>query len=398
MTFDPLTLWSVVLLVGLMLSAVMVLVWLLTPDEPALLHWAAFCTFLVMGIAGIMARGVIPDFVSIALANAAILFAYGLIWTGLRVFDRRRPRFGYALIAPALWIILCQLPLFRDNLVNRIALGSAFAATLMMLALIELWRGWVAPSRMRPVALALIGLSTCLALLRIPFASVLVPDNTLRLVSDPRFLWIGIVAISVLIIVGFTLVMLVRERTEQFYRSAAQRDALTGLLNRRGFLAEAVPACRRGGTLALMLLDLDRFKQVNDRFGHAAGDRVLMAFARALALDLQAGAILARVGGEEFAVLMPDTRTGAARQAAERVQRNFREELANAHTVGHPIDCTVSVGMAGGELTPCHTDAHAEAALNVLMKRADAALYLAKSGGRDRIETLKVGPEDLRAG
>lgn len=396
MSFDPLTVWSVVLLIGLMLSAVMVLVWTLTPDEPALLYWAGFCTLLVTGLAGIMARGVIPDFVSISLSNALILLSYGLIWTGLRVFDRRRPRLAYALITPALWIVLCELPLFRDHISNRIVLGSSLAAALVMLALIELWRGWVAPSRVRPVAATLLCVSIVMSITRIPFADTFVEGNSLRILTDPRYLWIGLLAISLLIVVGFTLVMLVRERTEQFYRTAAQRDALTGLLNRRGFHAEAVPVCRRGGPLALMLLDLDRFKQVNDRHGHAAGDRVLIAFGEAMTLDMPANARLARVGGEEFVVLLPGARVPAARQAAERIQRNFQERLARL-PASEPVDCTVSIGLATGELTPCHTEAHAEAALHHLMKRADAALYAAKSAGRDRIELAALRGDEIGA-
>ncbi len=110
MSFDPLTLWSVVLLVVLMLAAIMALVWLLTPEETALVHWAAFCTVFVIGLAGVMSRGLVPDFVSIQLANAAVFVGYGLIWTGLRAFDRRRPRLVYVLVAPAVWIALCQFP------------------------------------------------------------------------------------------------------------------------------------------------------------------------------------------------------------------------------------------------------------------------------------------------
>ncbi|MCK0209403.1 GGDEF domain-containing protein [Starkeya koreensis] len=397
MSFDPLTIWSVVLLIGLMLSAVMVLAWTVTPDEPALLYWAAFCAILVTGIAGIMARGVIPDFVSISLANALVLLGYGLIWVGLRVFDRRRPRLGYTLIAPALWIVLCELPLFRDHIASRIVLGSSFMVVLVLLAFVQLWRGWVAPSKVRPVAAALLGISITMSLLRIPFAGSFVEGDSLRLMSDPRYLWMGLLAISLLILVGFTLVMLVRERTEQTYRTAAQRDPLTGLLNRRGFHAEAVPLCRRGGALALMLLDLDRFKQVNDRFGHAAGDRVLMAFGEALMLDMPGTGILARIGGEEFAVLLPGLRMPAARLAAERIQRNFAEGLERLPTPGLPIHCTVSIGLASGELTPCHTDTHAEAALHQMLKRADAALYRAKSAGRDRIEIVVLRAEDFRA-
>lgn len=394
MSFDPLTLWSVLLMVGLMLSAAMVLVWLLMPDEPALVYWAAFPALLAAGIAGAMARGLIPDFVSVGLANAGILLGYGLIWTGLRVFDHRRPRLGLLPIAPVLWILLCQLPLFRDHIGNRIILLSVLTAAMSLLCVVQLWRGWRAPSRVRGVAVALFLASTAIALMRIPFAGALVDGDRLLIFVSPRFVWIGLLAILVLILTAFVLVLMLRERVEQTYRAAADRDALTGLLNRRAFIRVAGPLCRKGGPVALLLLDLDRFKQINDRFGHAAGDRVLMQFAQVLRLDAGGGDVVARIGGEEFVALLPGARPNSARQLAERIQNSFRDELEKGGS-GASMGCSVSIGLALGELAPLGSLEEGEAVLSALMARADAALYDAKFKGRNRIETVWFGLGDL---
>ncbi|ADH89519.1 diguanylate cyclase [Ancylobacter novellus DSM 506] len=397
MSFDPLTLWSVVLLVVLMLAAIMALVWLLTPEETALLHWAAFCTVFVIGLAGVMSRGLVPDFVSVQLANAAVFVGYGLVWTGLRAFDRRRPRLVYAFIAPAVWIALCQLPFFRDSIVHRIQLSSVIVVVLLFLCISQVWKGWVTPSRMRGLLLGLLTLSLTMTVLRAPFATFMVDDNRLILFSNPRLAWIGLFAMLLLICVGFTLVLLVRERVELRYRSAAQHDELTGLFNRRGFMEEAVPASRKGGPMALMVLDLDRFKQVNDQFGHAAGDRVLVLFAEVLLLELRPGDVAARIGGEEFAALLPDVRPETARQIAERIRGSFRQELNRLKLGAGTLECSVSIGLALGAAPQGPAREEIEAAILRNMARADAALYEAKAQGRNRIEVAAIVAEDRPA-
>ena len=158
----------------------------------------------------------------------------------------------------------------------------------------------------------------------------------------------------------------------------ARRDPLTGLPNRRALedaLAREVPrAARAGAPLAALVLDVDRFKQVNDRHGHAAGDTVLAAVAARAAAALRAGDLLARVGGEEFVALLPGADLAAAVEAAERVRARVAAEPIPAG--GSLLVVTLSAGCAalapgeGGE---------------GLLARADAKLYEAKRGGRDRV-------------
>jgi diguanylate cyclase (GGDEF)-like protein len=159
----------------------------------------------------------------------------------------------------------------------------------------------------------------------------------------------------------------------------ARTDALTGLPNRRAFDEaldrEVARAHRAGAPLALLALDLDRFKQVNDVHGHAAGDAALVAAAARARAALREGDLLARVGGEELAALLPGAGLDAAREAGERIRAAI--SAAPVEAAGASFRVTVSVGaavLAPGERGPA------------LHARADERLYAAKRGGRDRVE------------
>lgn len=165
-------------------------------------------------------------------------------------------------------------------------------------------------------------------------------------------------------------------------RTSSATDPLTGLLNRRSFdrrfAAAVTDAQRESLPLSVMLLDLDHFKQVNDDHGHAVGDRALMRFAELLLSQSRASDLVARVGGEEFAVVLP----GATLDQAVR----RAEQFANAWRVDRSIDglaLTVSIGVA--DL------ASAADTTGTLLMRADAAVYRAKAEGRDRVVLAEDG-------
>jgi diguanylate cyclase (GGDEF)-like protein len=154
--------------------------------------------------------------------------------------------------------------------------------------------------------------------------------------------------------------------------SMLREDALTGLLNRRAILSQlggTISGARRHGhPLSVAMVDLDRFKAINDVHGHAVGDEVLIAAVRALRAHLRAEDQLGRLGGEEFLVVLPDTHEGAAARVAEKL----REEVAAA-PAPVPVTCSVGVATWAGE-SP-----------EMLLRRADEALYAAKDAGRDRV-------------
>ena len=170
-------------------------------------------------------------------------------------------------------------------------------------------------------------------------------------------------------------------RSRERLVALATTDPLTGLANHRAFrerlLAECARVERSGGPLALVMIDLDRFKRINDTHGHQAGDEVLRGVARRLASCARRGDVPARVGGEELAWLLPDTGLDAAVEAAERLRLAIRGVPFRA--VGQ---VTASLGVA--VLGPEGPDD--------LVRRADLALYRAKEGGRDACEAWAEPP------
>jgi two-component system, cell cycle response regulator len=181
-----------------------------------------------------------------------------------------------------------------------------------------------------------------------------------------------------------------KRRTDQLRRQVrdglrmAVADPLTGLYNRRYALAHLERIAQRaretGRRYAVMVLDLDRFKTINDSFGHAAGDRVLETVAHRLRDNLRPSDLVARIGGEEFLVALPDTTLGTARMAAERLCRTVESSPVMLPD-GREVQVTISVGLALGNDHPGETP---EAARSVL-ERADAALFAAKTEGRNQV-------------
>ncbi|MFD2173839.1 diguanylate cyclase [Rhodobacter lacus] len=182
-----------------------------------------------------------------------------------------------------------------------------------------------------------------------------------------------------------------RERVADGLRLALV-DPLTGLYNRRyamPHLARLAERSRQSGrSFALMALDLDRFKSVNDTYGHPAGDAVLIEVARRLTMNLRQVDLVARIGGEEFLVAMPETSLEAARNAAERLCR-VMEQTPFELPSGLRIDITVSIGLAiGGGLNDPGTD---PAAIEQLIHQADRALLGSKAEGRNQVTVFHRG-------
>jgi diguanylate cyclase (GGDEF)-like protein len=160
----------------------------------------------------------------------------------------------------------------------------------------------------------------------------------------------------------------------------ASTDPLTGIGNRRHFMLQAEQemgrARRFGRPFSVMMMDVDHFKPINDRHGHAVGDVVLQAVVRRASDGLRQSDQIARLGGEEFAAMLPETNLAAAAAVAERIRQNLVSRPIIAS--GKAIDCTISIGtaeMREGDIT-----------IDDLLRRADEALYRAKAAGRNRVE------------
>jgi len=163
-------------------------------------------------------------------------------------------------------------------------------------------------------------------------------------------------------------------------------DALTGVANLRHFhhLAglELDHACRMGRSISVLVLDIDYFKKINDRWGHAIGDEALKAFAVACREALREPDILGRIGGEEFAVALPNTRTDEAKMIAERLRRQV-EAVSLPLAQGGAVSFTVSIGVATSP--PSMSGVGWQREIRTLLALADAALYRSKAEGRNRI-------------
>lgn len=177
---------------------------------------------------------------------------------------------------------------------------------------------------------------------------------------------------------------------KEHYRELSMIDELTGLYNRRYFFVESRltlgRALRYRHDLSLMVLDIDRFKAINDRYGHAMGDRVLRDLGQALQTQLRDTDILARVGGEEFAIVLSDTGPEGAREAGERLLQAVRQ--LQWQTPDGPLTTRISLGLVS--LGKGETRQPGNANLNALQDRlyslADSAMYAAKKAGGDRLE------------
>ncbi len=165
----------------------------------------------------------------------------------------------------------------------------------------------------------------------------------------------------------------------------AMIDSLTGLHNRRYGMAQLAAIAdisrRSGQEFAVMVVDLDRFKSVNDRWGHAAGDAVLIEVAERLNRNLRVGDLLARIGGEEFLIALPETSLTEARSIAERLCHAVEESPVRIGDFA-ALQVTVSIGLAtsADACAPCVKDT-----LSELIDRADRALLYAKSAGRNQV-------------
>jgi diguanylate cyclase (GGDEF)-like protein len=196
-----------------------------------------------------------------------------------------------------------------------------------------------------------------------------------------------VATLAVALVASMGFVFMTKERADEANRVLAALDALTGVANRRSIIAaldrDAGRAIRARTPLAVMMIDLDHFKRINDSHGHLAGDAVLRSLVRVLGDRLRSQDLVGRYGGEEFLVVLPETTLSGARRLANELCQAV-EAHAFVHA-GQPIPLTVSIGVFGGLLEPGdHWD--------LLIHAADSALYAAKRAGRNRVEQVAVLP------
>ncbi len=372
---------------GACVSAGHLLVWRAVRSEVGVLIWGIAYGLATMAMVMLGLRGHIPAFWSITVSNAMLLLASGQIWLGYRRFFGKvagLDRF-LALLGPLVWLALaCDQELFADFNFRTHAISA-----MQFLYLLTL--GFELVRQCRKECLQALVLTIAL----IVFQETMLVSRTVYLffyplnstgMTLPNGTLIGLTLIgsmAVLVFSGLLQLALVARRSEQRFRIAAETDELTGLANRRRFLNEVLPRlATRPANSALILFDLDHFKHINDTYGHLTGDRALVAFAQILVKAAPRDAQTARVGGEEFALFLPDENMATAAALAERVRlltQGYRMENGKGD-----LRLTVSGGIAS--VAEVGTD------YETLHSAADAALYIAKSEGRNRVALHRPDP------
>jgi diguanylate cyclase (GGDEF)-like protein len=380
MHLDLQTLSVVTVFVTALLGALLVFAGLQNRSIRAPMWWGAAYIVGASGLGLLTSRGAAPDFVTIDIANALVLFSYALTWSGARVFDGRHVRPLLVLLAPAVWIGLCRLPAFAADVNLRIVVVSTILALFALATAEELWRGRDEPLMSRwPLVVVLLAHAAVL-LARVP-ATLLSPlfaaDALLRGLS---FAMLAFGTLLFTVVMAFLQLNMTKERTELKHKINSLVDPLSGVANRRAFLDGATKLLAERDIdpepVAVLLFDLDHFKQINDRFGHALGDCVLQIFAATATATLGADVLFARIGGEEFASCLPVGDIDEAFAIADRVRRNFAAAAARCGNA--ELMPSVSAGVALGS---------SGADIRHLLEVVDRALYRAKELGRNRVET-----------
>jgi len=378
---------SIILIAGIMSLLMAIALHFMKRNYPSsikgLAEWAAAPMILFVATLLFAARGAIPNLFSIVLANLLLFGGASLLYFGSQRFFGVGPSIPlWSGLAALVLLPIAWFALIEPHHGIRVALIASFMASLAFAhARLILSSGPHTFSTYFAGAAQL--LLACAQTSRF-FVSFDLPagdaifDNS----SSSQASYVAIYAFAILAgTIGMILMATDRLRGE--LEHLATHDSLTGALNRRALIDACeleLARCRRNhGVMALLMIDLDHFKAINDTHGHPVGDRVLIDFVARVKSLLRQPDRLGRFGGEEFVALLPETPLNEARVVAERLRA-----MIEAKTEDLP-PCTVSIGV-----TVSRSD---DAGLDEIISRADAALYQAKHAGRNRIESVIARPQ-----
>lgn len=379
MSLDVPTLFVVSIFVTTILGLFLLFAWVQDRSIRALAWWGAAYLIGGISVAIYTIQDTLSNALSMAIGNALLFVACGVIWSGARLFHGREVRPIGMFAGAMVWLVALTVPGFAASAAGRIVLSSVAISAYTIMTALEIWGGRREWLLSRWPAFAVLVLQGIVFLSPIPIVLLAPAEATLAEFAGN---WFGIFALETLlyaIATAFIILTMAKERSERIHRTAATIDPLTEIFNRRALMDAGRRVLGRIAwdkePAAVLMFDLDHFKKINDRFGHAVGDRALQTFARTAAAKLRATDIVGRLGGEEFAAVLPATNLQAAAVAAERVREAF--EVAAREIDGLPLGGTVSIGAAA-------TD-NPDADMDKLLALADQALYAAKASGRNRI-------------
>jgi diguanylate cyclase (GGDEF)-like protein len=382
-TLDLPTLSLAAVFIAGLLGLFLIIDWLQQRNVRALAWWGS--AYLIGASA--MALGSMPTpLIQLppAVPGALTFLACGMIWNGVRLFQGRRVLPLATFIGAAVWLGLGQIPgVLEDG--NGPILGALIVPVYTFFIAIELWRERRRTRYSRAAAIVVPCLHAGIFLVPLAMHAFLPEGHNAA--------WLTVFTLETIIYAvgtAFIVMLMVKDHHVHVYRTAACTDHLTGLFSRRAFMDNALTLCaqqaKRGEPVAMLMFDLDHFKSINDRFGHAVGDEVLRVFGRVVRASTRVDDIIGRFGGEEFIAIVPGG-VESANKIAERVRSGF--EVAGAIVAAHTIGATVSIGAA--------VSYDAVTSIDALVARADAALYRAKHDGRNRLHTSDDDASNERA-
>lgn len=388
---DAFTLAVVSAVAALFMAITMAGIYLAGNRERAIADWAVagvmFCLGHALGNLSLTESTLLDRHLLLALINASVALGYGMLLVGVQ-HHLERPRSTLVVIVSAVVILLStwQLPLMNQSLMMRVGVLTVVFVTISTAAAVLLWRA--EDSALQPYRRAVAVVMMLNAAVLVARAFYMAMADDLPIDPSSQSVLVPVFFSSVLFFMALTvsLSLMLFRRKEVYLRYLARHDALTGLLNRYSldeFAAREMARARRGeDDLSLVVLDMDNFKNVNDQFGHAAGDHVLVEAAGRIRSVIRQEDVAFRIGGEEFLILLPGASGTFARQVAERLRRLLAQD---------PIfhrDREIVVSTSAGVVTfdPIADDWES------LQRRADQALYRAKEQGRNRVEVAEASP------
>ena len=354
--------------------------WYINRRMPCAKYWAISHLLLSIGTVLQSIQGQASPYFSIALANVLIASGFYWAWMGVRIFQHR-DRFvflTYFLLVTVLVIAHGVLGLEREGLIARTILMSSIVSVLSLLVAMELLKDKKSLSFSSRFAASVFGILGIMFALRLLGAGFL-PEQGDLMSGGGHTAFTYLVAIVFNILIAFSYVLMLSERLNTQLQNMADTDVLTGLLSRRAFIDRMKRilsrAQRNNTSLSFLVLDIDNFKNINDTYGHFAGDELLKKYADVMKGCFRSEDIIGRLGGEEFAIAISNIDNAVAAKVAERL----RSEIENVSILCNEesVSTTISIGIA---------DLHQDVSgYETLFREADAALYRAKNSGRNRI-------------
>ena len=374
MFLDQLSILIAIGFSGASLGLTLFMMWIIGRSAMHLLNWSVGIAFIVTGVAffGSVVENYNAGFLLVSFL--LLIVGFGWLYAGSAKFCSNRTDWTLAAVLVALGALPTTVAFALGysgigTMVGNVAIGMMLLATA--------GQYWIAraESPLLMTANAMLYLIVAVSFVLCGYA--LAHEGQYILTARPSN-WAedinSIVVIAGLTGIGTLSLTLNQARIANRHKREAMTDALTGLLNRRALLqnsSDHVPA----GT-ALVAMDLDYFKKINDRFGHDSGDQALKAFAELIRANIRPTDLAARMGGEEFCIVLSDANPRTSRDVAERIRTQI--EAMAIPTASGPIRTTVSAGIAYSTGTE---------SIRSLLMRADEALYEAKSAGRNRVQT-----------